>query len=77
MGGKTLTKAQDDMLDACLETGGAWTTAAGSPNDDLLAGWSDRGWAAIVPSPAGLHSLRSYRITDAGRAALRNHEASE
>lgn len=66
----TLTNQQQEMLTACLEVGAAWTTAVGSPNDDLLSGWVDRGWAQRVEPPAGLHSLASYCFTPAGRAAL-------
>lgn len=71
-----LTKAQRHMLDACLETGGAWTTAVGCENDELLSGWVDRGWAERVDAPAGFHSLAAYRITDAGRQALSEGEQS-
>ena len=67
-----LTKEQRDMADACLETGGAWTTAVGCANDELLSGWVDRGWAERVAPPAGMHSLASYTFTPAGRAALAN-----
>lgn len=65
-----LTAEQEGMVGACIATGGAWTTAAGSENDQMLSGWVDRGWAERVPPPAKCHSLSAYRITPAGGLAI-------
>jgi len=72
---RKLTEEQSEMAALCMETGAAWTTAVGSPNDAMLKTWVDLGLAQRVQAPAGFHSLASYRITPAGRAALEASDA--
>ena len=65
-----LTREQSAMLEHCLELNAAWTTSADGENVKLLASWEAKGWTERVKPPARASGLASFRITDAGRAAL-------